>query len=261
MKVIISPAKRMRQDLDFLPPKTMPVFLERAQTLRDYLQSLSLSQLKALLCCNDAIAQLNFERYQAMDLRSSLTPAIFSYDGIQYQYMAPYLFTQEQFDYLEQHVRMLSGFYGLLRPFDGVTPYRLELQARFKTPFCSSLYEFWSDAVYQELTREDHTILNLTSAEYRRAVEPYLTAQDRFITCQFLEVEPGRRLEKGVYVKMARGEMVRFLAEQSAQEPETAKQFCRLGFSYQEELSDEGLYVFTRPRDWKKGAAYEKSVD
>ena len=130
-----------------------------------------------------------------------------------------------------------------------------------KTPFCSSLYEFWSDAVYQELTREDHTILNLTSAEYRRAVEPYLTAQDRFITCQFLEVEPGRRLEKGVYVKMARGEMVRFLAEQSAQEPETAKQFCRLGFSYQEELSDEGLYVFTRPRDWKKGAAYEKSVD
>lgn len=252
MKIIISPAKKMRRDLDFLPPKSLPVFLGKAEQLQVYLQSLPLKGLQELLCCSEAIARQSFEAYRQMDLHRQLTPAVLSYDGIQYQYMAPALFTDEEFSYLDRHLRILSGFYGLLRPFDGVTPYRLEMQAKLKTDFCQSLYGFWADAVYGELVREGETILDLASKEYAKAVTPYLKDRDRFITCRFFELDGEKLAEKGVYVKMARGEMVRFLTQMQAEKPEAAKSFDRLGFQFQEDRSDETTYVFTRRKDWKK---------
>ena len=125
MKLLISPAKKMRADTDFLAPKSVPALLEHARVLADWLRGLDYPELKKLLSCNDAIAELNFRRYQEMDFGRANTPALLAYDGIQYQYMAPQLFTAEQFAYVEAHLRILSGLYGVLRPFDGVTPYRL----------------------------------------------------------------------------------------------------------------------------------------
>ena len=139
MRLIISPAKKMKVDTDSFPCHRLPAFLPQTQEILARLQRLSGQELKSLWKCSDKIALLNQQRLACMDLHRMLTPAILAYEGIQYQYMAPGVFNQEELAYVEEHLRILSGFYGLLRPFDGVTPYRLEMQARVKTSFCKSL--------------------------------------------------------------------------------------------------------------------------
>ena len=127
MRLIVSPAKKMRSDSDSFAVAAPPQFLEQAEELKTYLQTLDYDQCRALWRCNDAIAALNFERVRHMDLRRAQTPALFSYDGIQYRYMAPNVFSERELSYVQEHLRILSGFYGLLRPFDGVEPYRMEM--------------------------------------------------------------------------------------------------------------------------------------
>ena len=165
--------------------------------------------------CNDAITRLNIERLEQMDLCRRLTPAILSYEGIQYRYMAPGVMETSHLDYLREHLRILSGFYGLLRPFDGVTPYRLEMQARLETDGCRDLYQFWGDRLARQLASETDLVLNLASKEYSRAVEPYLPETVRFLTCTFGERKDGKVIEKGTMCKMARGQMVRWLDRKS----------------------------------------------
>ena len=144
MKIIISPAKKMKTD-DVLPWRDLPAFLEKTDRLLAALRAMPAARLKSLWKGSDAIAGENLRRLERMDLRRGLTPAILSYEGIQYRYMAPDVFTDAQFDYLQEHLRILSGFYGVLRPFDGVTPYRLEMGARLKTEGARDLYAFWGD--------------------------------------------------------------------------------------------------------------------
>lgn len=113
MKIIISPAKKMNVDTDGVASNSIPVYFEQAGVLRNYLRDLKFSELKSLLSCNDKIAELNFNRLQNMDLVDVLTPALLAYEGIQYQYMAPHVFTDTQWDYVEENLRILSGFYGI----------------------------------------------------------------------------------------------------------------------------------------------------
>ena len=108
MKLIISPAKKMNVDTDTMEIRGLPRFLDRTRLLCDWLKTMSYDQLKALWRCNDAIASLNYERLQHMELEEGLTPAVLAYEGIQYRYMAPHLFSWEQFDYLDRHLRILS---------------------------------------------------------------------------------------------------------------------------------------------------------
>lgn len=244
MKLIISPAKKMRRDADFLEAAGPPLFLDRTETLLRYLAGLSLPELRRLLDCNEAIALRSFREYQSMRLTENLTPALLAYDGIQYTYMSPGVFSYGELDYVQEHLRILSGFYGLLRPFDGVCPYRLEMQARLQTDFCRNLYDFWGDSLYKALAAEDRMIVNLASAEYSRAVERYLTPDTLYITCRFGRIEGGRFREKGVHVKMARGQMVRFLAETRAADPDALKGFDRMGYAFSESLSSEREYYF-----------------
>ena len=142
MRIIISPAKKMKVDTDSFAPYALPQFLAETQQLKEALQKLSGRELQALWRCNDAIAKLNVERLRAMDLHSRLTPAILAYEGIQYRYMAPGVFEDRQFSYIQEHLRILSGFYGMLRPFDGVTPYRLEMRAKLSLNGHKDLYDF-----------------------------------------------------------------------------------------------------------------------
>lgn len=246
MKIIISPAKRMRVD-DTLPPQGLPQYLDRAQRLLDVLRAMPRPQLQKLLCCNSAIADLNYERYQSMDLHRAPTPAIFAFDGIQYQYMAPQVFEDGYFDYIQRRLFILSGFYGALRPFDGVTPYRLEMQARLRLDGCRSLYEYWGDLPCAAVTRDASAVVNLASEEYARAVTRHLPRHVRLVTCIFGEKAGERVIEKGVYVKMARGEMVRFMAENGIDCPDDLRGFDRLGFQYDESLSSAERLVFIKP--------------
>ena len=143
MRIIIAPAKRMAVDTDSLEVLGPPLFLEEARRLMAALRGMTPGELQALWRCNDAIAKENVDRLARMDLDRGLTPAILAYDGIQYQYMAPGVMETEQLAYLQERLRILSGFYGLLRPFDGVVPYRLEMQARLRVDGCRDLYRFW----------------------------------------------------------------------------------------------------------------------
>ena len=132
MKIIISPTKKMRVETDSLPWQDLPLFLDKTEQIYKVLQSTPANELQKIWKCNDKIAALNVERIQNMDLYHGLTPAILAYEGIQFQYMAPGVFTEAEFEYIQEHLRILSGFYGVLRPFDGVTPYRLEMQAKLR---------------------------------------------------------------------------------------------------------------------------------
>ena len=246
MKIIISPAKKMKVDTDTFEALTRPVFLKEAEVLLDWMQSLSYEDAKKLWACSDSIAEENYARIQFMNLQRALTPAIISYDGIQYTYMAPAVFEESQHMYIQEHLRILSGFYGILKPMDGVTPYRLEMQAKADIAGSRDLYGFWKNKLYKEVRDESGVIINLASKEYSKCIERYLQPADRYITCIFGELEKEKVVQKGVYAKMARGEMVRFMAEIQAEEPEQIKAFCWSGYQFDEERSSETEYVFIR---------------
>lgn len=181
-----------------------------------------------------------------MDLCRNLTPALLAYDGIQYTYMAPAVFEDGQLDYVQEHLRILSGFYGVVKPMDGVVPYRLEMQAKAEIVRCHNLYEFWGDILYREVMDESRILINLASREYSKCIEKYLQPDDRMITCIFGELLDGKVVQKGVYAKMARGEMVRFMAGIGAEEPEKIKNFNWSGYRFDDGRSSERKYVFLR---------------
>ena len=246
MRIIISPAKKMKVDTDTLASKGSPVYLDSAREILTHLQGYSYAELKNLWQCNDKIAELNAERIKIMNPNRGLTPAIISYEGIQYQYMAPNVFENGQFDYVEEHLRILSGFYGVLKPMDGVIPYRLEMQARLQIGSYDNLYAYWGKRLYDAVRDESGIIINLASKEYSKCIEPYLTEEDTYITCVFGEMVNGKLAQKGTYAKMARGEMVRYMAENNIENPIEIRNFDRLGYVFREELSSDTKYVFER---------------
>ena len=245
MRILISPAKKMNADTDSFPVAGLPQFLPEAEQLLAALRAMSPQELQRLWKCNDAIAKLNIERLGNMDLPHSLTPALLSYEGIQYQYISPAVMEAGQLDYLRQHLRILSGFYGLLRPFDGVTPYRLEMQAKLSPSGTKNLYDFWGGRLAGQLAAETDFVLNLASKEYSRAVMPYLPGP-MVLTCVFGQWENGRVVEKGTMCKMARGQMVRWLAENHVEGREQLQGFADLGYRFAPGPSTESTYVFIK---------------
>ena len=250
MNIIISPAKKMNVREDELDWADLPCFLSKAEELKEYIRGLSRSEARALWQCNETIAGLNYGRFQAMDLTGRLTPALLSYEGIQYQYLAPGVLTQEELDYLEGHLRILSGFYGLLRPFDGVVAYRLEMGAKLSVSGKKDLYAYWGDTLAQALWEESDIVVNLASQEYSRAVLPHLPPSVEVLTCTFGELrKDGRVVEKGTLCKMARGQMVRWMAERGVRRSEELKDFQDLGYRYDAAHSGHDHYVFLKEKE------------
>ena len=246
MRIIISPAKQMRVDTDVFTCSSLPVLMEKTEILMQWIRSLSYEDQKKLWACNDKIARQNAERFAHMDLRKSLTPAILSYDGIQYTYMAPAVFEDGQYEYVQEHLRILSGFYGVVKPLDGVVPYRLEMQAKAAVDGHKNLYDFWGDSLYREVLDDSRIIINLASKEYSKCIEKYLQPEDRYITCIFGEPDGDKIVQKGVYAKMARGEMVRFMAGIHAEKPEQMKDFNWSGYHFDNDRSSDHEYFFVR---------------
>ena len=221
MKIILSPAKKMVTDTDSIAPVGMPDFLDKTTKILSWMKSLEKEELKAIWKCNDKIARQNFDRLENMDLYHMLTPAILSYEGIAFQYMAPAVFEDGQFEYIQKHLRILSAFYGSLKPLDGVKPYRSVID-------------------------DSRIIINLASKEYSKCIEKYLSPKDTYITITFCELSGEKLVTKGTYAKMARGEMVRFMAERGIENPADIQEFNRLGYRFREDLSSEKEYIFER---------------
>lgn len=246
MRIIISPAKKMVENIEALPVQGEPSFLKHTKDLLVYLKSLSYEEAKELWNCNDQIATLNYERISNMDLVTKLTPAILSYQGIQYQYMAPEVLEKDQLEYIQEHLFILSGFYGILKPFDGVTAYRLEMQSKVRLSDKKDLYDFWGSLLYDMISKETDLILNLASKEYSKCIERYVSNDVKLVTCVFGERKGDKVIEKGTYAKMARGEMVRYMAEHKITTIADVIKFNRLDFSYDENLSTETKLVFVK---------------
>lgn len=245
MRIIISPAKKMRADT-VLPWEELPAFIDRSSVLLDRLRGLSFEECKALWGCSQKLAETNYERLRHMDLRRNLSPALLSYEGIQYQYMGAGVLDEDAYRYLQEHLRILSGFYGVLRPFDGVTPYRLEMQAKLAVDGAPDLYAFWGTSIYDAVMDEDRVVVDLASVEYSKCMSAHLREGDTFLKVVFGELADGRVVQKGTLAKMARGEMVRFMAENHVEDPEELKGFAGLGYRFASGLSSEREYVFLK---------------
>ena len=248
MKIIISPAKKMNIDDDIFEYRSKPVFFEQAEEIMNYMKNLSYDECKTIWKCSDKLAQVNYDRVVNMDLNYRLTPALFSYEGIQYQYMGARVLSRDALEYLQDNLRILSGFYGILKPLDGVVPYRLEMQSKFINYKNKDLYEYWSDRIANSLFEETNLIINLASKEYSKCVEKYLenSPETKFITCVFGEIKGDKVIEKGTLAKMARGEMVRYLAQNKICDLEGLKRFDKLEYKYSQEKSNEKTYVFIK---------------
>ncbi len=252
MRIILSPAKQMKNEFEILEPTTVPVFIDKTEELLKWMQSQTHEALQKMWKCNSKIAEQNFERLNDMDIYSHLTPAILAYEGIAYKYMAPSVFGNKQFNYVQEHLRIISGFYGIVKPLDGITPYRLEMRAKTNLKGYKDLYEFWGDSLYKSIRAESNIIINLASNEYSKIIEKYIKPDDTFITINFCENSNGKLITKGIYAKMARGEMVRFMAENNIENPKDIREFNRLGFIYRDDISSKKEYVFERIQK-KKG--------
>lgn len=258
LKIIISPAKKMNITEDAPRGLTAPAFLDRALELHSILKGKDLTELKSLWKCSDRLAEQNWERLRSYSPEFALTPALLSYEGIQYQHMAPGVFSDSQWDYAVSHLRILSGFYGILSPTDKVIPYRLEMQAKLRTDKGNDLYGWWGDSLYRELLLEGTTeLVNLASAEYSKAVLPWLeqhsSGETSFpgsapscVTCIFGEMSDGKVKVKGTQAKIARGEMVRWMAENQIGSTEDIRDFDSLGWQFHRDLSTDREYVFVR---------------
>lgn len=258
MKIIISPAKAMNVDWESYEVKRLPLFLDKTKILMNEIKKLSFDEAKALWKCNDKLAELNFNRFSHMDVEKALTPAVFSYEGLQYKNMGPKVLSESGLEYIDKHLRILSGFYGILKPFDGVVPYRLEMQAKLSAGSFRNLYEFWGGQLYEAISDESFkasngekhtfTILNLASREYSQAIEKYVTAGCKFVTVDFGELIDGKVKQKATLAKMARGDMVRFMAERNITSLEEIKKYNGFGFRFSKELSGDNRLVFIKER-------------
>ncbi|WP_125980857.1 peroxide stress protein YaaA [Loigolactobacillus iwatensis] len=246
MKIIVAPAKKMKIDTDSFPIAALPQYLSEAEELLLTMRQLSYSELKTLWQCSDKIAQTNYDWLQQMALKEQLTPALLAFSGIQYQYMAPDVFTAPALTYVQANLRILSGFYGILRPFDGVVPYRLEMQARLKSGQSTNLYDFWGAKPYQALHAQAEPIINLASQEYAKIIQRHLQPNVQLIDVVFGHWVDGKIKTRATLAKMARGEMVRFMAENNIKMLADLRRFDRLNYHYTPELSAETKLVFVK---------------
>ncbi len=242
MLMMISPAKRMAASPP-VAPRGQPQWMAQTARLAEILRSYDPGSLAEVLKTSSALALRAYMDYQDMDLSSAGSAALFAYRGLVFSSMEPDSFTREQVEFAQERVRILSGFYGLLRPLDGIVPHRLEMGCRLAEAG-GSLYGFWGDRLYRALFASGETVINLASAEYARAVTPYLAPGDRMISCEFFTLSRGRYRVMATAAKMARGAMVRYGITGGVDRPEGLKDFDGLGYRFSPGRSTGQIYRF-----------------
>ncbi len=249
MKIILSPAKTMVDQVEDFSHRALPEFISETEEILDALQKLSFDETQALWKVSDKLAKLNYDRIHHMDLYENPQPALFSFQGLAYHQMAADVFSYSELEYVQEHLRIISGFYGLLKPFDGIRPYRLEMGSAFKMDNTNSLYEFWGKKLYNALfdDQEDRILINLASDEYAKAILPFLGPEDRLIQMDFARLDNNKIKRLATYAKMSRGEMVRFMASRGATDSDTLKEFSFQNFTFSEEHSTENHLIFLKP--------------
>ena len=252
MILVLSPAKT----LDFTPVEDAPAterrFRPETTSLARIARKLTRSDLKRLMDISDKLAELNVERFRAFKPRSDEgVQAAFAFDGDVYDGLQARTLDADGLAWAQQHLRILSGLYGLLRPLDRIQPYRMEMGVKLHNPRGESLYDFWGDRIARTLAadlegQDDPVVVNLASQEYFGAVR--LKALKRpVISCRFLEEKDGEAKIVSFYAKKARGLMARYAIDRRAERAEALKSFDAAGYRFRPELSSETDWAFARP--------------
>lgn len=244
MQFIIAPAKKMQIDVDTFAPETWPENLAQTTEILSALRALTPAERKKLWQCSDKLAAASEQQLAQLNLKGPLTPAIIAFVGIQYQAMAPDLFTESALQYIQAHLRILSGFYGALRPFDGIVPYRLEMGSRLAVGHAKNLYDYWGARLHDQLDFTQGPVINLASVEYAKAIRPYLTPDEAMLDITFGRMVDGKFKTRATQAKIARGSMVRFAAMNGLTQPEQLKAFDHPHYHYSPSRSTHSEMVF-----------------
>ena len=254
MLCVISPAKKL--DFETEPkdaPFTQPQFLDETKTLVKAVRRLGRNKLKHTMKLSDKLADLNYQRFQAFSTPFTLgnaKQAALVFNGDTYVGLNADTLNDEDMAFAQDHLRILSGLYGVLRPLDLIQPYRLEMGARFQPPRGGNLYGFWDDQLTKAINQTvrhhaDASVINLASPEYFKAVHA-----DRLdgpvITPVFKEVKSGMSRVIGMFAKRARGAMARYIVKNRLEHARQLESFSGDGYKFRPGQSDDTTWVFTR---------------
>ncbi len=262
LQVIVSPAKQMRTAQDAFDVLGIPPFAHQTARLHQALLSIESEDgaagLQALWNVSDRLLTTCLDTLHEFmpvlsdadladpDIARRISPAVMSYHGIQYQSMAPEVMDAAQLAWLQNHLWILSGLYGCVRPFHAVEPYRLEMGAKLSVDDARDLYAFWGDKLARAIAPagSNTTIVNLASVEYAKAVLPHLADDATAVTCLFGEgIRNGKPIQRSTASKKARGSMVRWMAENKLEDASELTAF-NIGYRHIPELSDKNTLVF-----------------
>lgn len=254
MLALISPAKRL--DTDSEPPLgdfTLPQLLDNSEELVDTVKGLGKDRLKALMNLSGALTELNHDRYERYSTPfdpSNAKQAVFMFRGDTYVGLDADTLSKDDLTYAQNHLNILSGLYGMLRPLDLIQPYRLEMGSRLSTERGKNLYDFWGSRLTDAcnaltVSHENRTVVSLASNEYIKAIQPQ-SLDGPFVTCHFKEMRDGVPKTIGLVAKRARGMMARFIVRNRVENEDDLKGFAEDGYSFVPELSNDEDLVFVR---------------
>lgn len=253
MIAVLSPAKNLNANPKSFPNHSIPRLLDESEVLIAKLKTYSKPKLEKLMGISTSLALLNQQRYQSFEKTHTLnnsSPSIFTFNGDVYQGLEPESLSDDQIEYANRHVRILSGLYGLLRPLDLMQPYRLEMGTSLPIRRKKNLYQFWgkqiTELLNQDISEGGHdVIINLASDEYWKSIdESALKAP--VVKVNFREWRKGQYRFLSYNAKRARGMMTRFIIENEIDQIEHLKGFDIDDYHFNDELSSEDSFIFTR---------------
>lgn len=256
MIVILSPSKTQDfENINRTNIQTQPEFMLDTKELLEAIQKIEVFELQEIMEVSQRLAFLNYNRFQ--DIQFPFNPeydrqAIVAFRGDVYEGLDSDTLTDEELYFAQSSLRIISGFYGILRPLDLIQPYRLEMKTSLKTARGKNLYEFWGNFLtdYFNTRYPDDTIINLASQEYAKAIINK-NFKLRAITPLFKEEKNGELKTVAIYAKKARGKMARYIIQNKIKHPSKLKLFEEEGYKFDAEVSTDTEWIFTRPRPKK----------
>lgn len=254
MLIIISPAKTINEEpVNLEIPVSSPEFINEASEIVQVLKKYSPIRIGKLMSINPKLAQLNYERYQEWQLPFSVDnskPSVFAFNGDVYNGLKVEEYSNDDLLYAQQHLRILSGLYGLLKPLDLIQSYRLEMGTKLKLKRKKNLYEFWGKKLTLSLnsllkSNQQDTLINLASNEYYKAIQASGLSYN-IITPIFKDYKNGSYKFMSVFGKKARGLMASYIIKNHLEDPEQIKLFEEDGYYYNDQLTEGNEWVFTR---------------
>lgn len=252
MQIIMSPAKLMSFEQDVNYKTTTPLFQNETEEILKVCQNLSPSDIAEQMKVNVDIASSVFEYFQTYNAdNTSERAASLAYNGIAYKGLNAHDFDEEDVKFAQQHLNLISGFYGMLRPFDAIKPYRLEFARKIQPEGYKTLYAYWRETLNKYMTEklkgDEAVIINVASKEYSKALDAKLLPQDtRIVDIEFLQQKGEELKQIVVHSKKARGLMARFIIKNQLKHSEEVKLFDYEDYFYYPQLSDDNKFVFVR---------------